>query len=238
MGEAHVLLEMQQVELKLEKLQETLKKLPVFEEFKGLKLQTASAKEELAQAEAKLQEKAKLIRRLEGQLQQVEDEHQELETRLYGDLVQSAKELEKLAQRGTTLRGERQKQEDQLLTAMEGAEELAETVAIAKAELSRMQKKLLEKQKSGNEEIDRLKVEILAYREQLQLLAQQVATPLLEEYKEQRQKFQGRPLAQVEKDICCGCRVSVSTMVKAQLYHPNCKVYCENCGRMLVPYHK
>ena len=236
MGELHILLKLQQVDLKLEKLQETLKKLPVFEEFKRLKVQAGTAKEVVAQAEAKLQTKLKGNRSLEGKLQLVEDEHKEVRARLYGDSGQSAKELEKLEQRAATLKSEQQKQEEQLLMAMEVAEELTKAVATAKSEYNSVYRKLREKQKSGNEEINRLKEESLYYREQQQLLSRQVAKPLLEEYNAQRQKFQGRPLAQVEKDICQGCRVSVSSMVKAKLYDPDCKVNCENCGRILVPY--
>ena len=236
MGELHLLLKLQQVDLKLEKLQETLKKLPVFEEFKRLKLQTATVKEVLAQVEVKLQAKLKGIRSLEGQLQLVEDEHKEVLARLYGDSGQSAKELEKLAERAATLKSERQKQEEQLLSLMEGAEELAKAVVIAKSEFNSAHQKLREKQKSGNEEINRLKEESLYYREQRHLLSQQVAKPLLEEYNAMRREFQGRPLAQVEKDICQGCRVSVSSMVKAKLYNPDCKINCENCGRILVPH--
>ncbi|MBT9141251.1 MAG: hypothetical protein DDT30_01840 [Dehalococcoidia bacterium] len=237
MGELHILLELQQVDLKLEKLQETLNKLPVFEEFKKLKEQAGTAKEALARAEVKLQTKLKGIRSLEGQLQLAEDEHKEVLSRLYGDSEQSAKELEKLEVRAATLKSQQQKQEEQLLMTMEGAEELTKAVAIVKSEFNSAHQTLLEKQKSGNEEINRLKEEILYYREQRQLLSRQVAKPLLEEYNAQRQNFQGRPLAQVEKDICLGCRVSVSSMVKVKLNHPDCKINCENCGRILVPYH-
>ncbi|MBS3898827.1 MAG: hypothetical protein KGZ54_04825 [Dethiobacter sp.] len=237
MGELHVLLELQQVDLKLDKLQETLKKLPVFEEFKKLKEQAGTAKEALAQAEAKLQAKLKAIRSLEGQLQLAEDEHKEVLARLYGDSEQSAKELEKLERRAAALKSQQQKEEEQLLMAMEGAEELTKVVNIAKSEYNSVYQKLREKQKSGNEEISRLKEESFHYSEQRQLLSRQVAKPLLEEYNAQRQKFQGRPLAQVEKDICLGCRVSVSSMLKVKLNHPDCKINCENCGRILVPYH-
>ncbi len=238
MGELHVLLELQQIDLKLERLQETLKKLPVFEEFKRLKEQAAAAKEALACVEVSLQAKLKGIRSLEGQLQLAEDEHQEVLARLYGDSEQSAKELEKLERHAAALKSQQQKQEEQLLLSMEAAEELKKAVEVAKSGFSNVQQKLLEKQKSGNEEINRLKAESLLYREQRDLLSKQLTEQLLKEYQTLRQKFQGRPLAKVEKDICLGCRVSVSSMVKAKLYHPDCKINCENCGRILVPYYQ
>ncbi|MBS3885726.1 MAG: hypothetical protein KGZ41_02505 [Dethiobacter sp.] len=236
MGELHILFELQQIDLKLEKLQETLKKLPVFEEFKNLKEQASTAKEVLARAEGKLQVKLTAIRSLEGLLQEAVEEHKEVQARLYGDAEQSAKELEKLEQRAAALKIQQQKQEEELLMAMEGAEELTKAVAVAKSKFNDAHQKLREKQKSGNEEISRLKEEILHYKEQRQLLSMQVAKPLLEEYDAQRQKFLGRPLAEVDKDICQGCRVSVSSMVKAKLYHPDCKINCDNCGRILLPH--
>ena len=235
MGEIHILMELQHVELKLEKVQKTLKELPVFEEFKKLQSENADAKEALGWAEDKLKEYLKRIRRLEGQLQSAEQEYKENQERLYSDAVQNAKELEQLERKVEALHREQQNQEEIMLTAMEGTEELEKALTSAKDNYVMINKKLRLKQKTGNEEISRLKEEIRFLREQRELLLQQVSKPLLDEYREMRTKYNGRPLATVENDICCGCRVGVSSSIKAMLLRPDSKAICENCGRILVP---
>jgi uncharacterized protein len=234
MGELHLLLKIQQLELKLDKLQKTLKELPVFAEFKVLQVQAADAKEALGWAEGKLQEHQKRTRRLESRLHMTEEEHKELRSRLYSATGQSARELEQLERKEQTLRAERNKQEEDLLLAMQGTEDLEAALARASAENSELQKQLREKQKAGNEEINRLKEEIRACREERDQLLSKIAVSLVEEYREIRKRFAGRPIAVLEGEICGGCRVSVSSRIRAKLHDPAAKIYCENCGRILV----
>lgn len=236
MGEITMLLELQQIESALEKLQKELKELPVFEEFKNLQAQSADAKETLGWSEGKLKEHQKRMRRLESQLRLTEDECKELQSRLYGNAAQSAKELEQLERKAEALNRDRLAQEEAILLAMENTEALEKAYSDAKAERHTLQSHVREKQKTGNEEINRLKEEILELRRRRDLITQQVTPALLDEYRELRKRFHGRPVALVENDICRGCRVSVSSVVKAKLYDSACKTYCDNCGRLLVPY--
>jgi predicted nucleic acid-binding Zn-ribbon protein len=235
LGEYHKLLELQQIELKLERLQKELKELPVFAEFKKLQVQSADAKEALGWADGKLQEHKKRTRRLERQLQAAEEEHKVNQAQLYSTSGQTAKELEQLERKAESLLSEWQSQEEAMLLAMQGTEDLEAALAKAKDEGKILQKKLKAKQKTGNEEIEQMKKEILAYREQRDQILQKLAKPLADEYKELRKRFHGRPVAMLEGDICGGCRVSVSSNTRAQLNNPNCKASCDNCGRILIP---
>ncbi|EEG78742.1 zinc ribbon domain-containing protein [Dethiobacter alkaliphilus] len=233
MNELQSLFELQQIEEKLDQLEKQLKKLPVFAEFKALQVKAADAKEAHGWADTKLAEHRKRVKRLDEDLQKAEQKHKELQSNLYaGD--QSAKELEQLERKAATLQQEKEEHEETVIAAMEGTEELEKALEKSKVEYTDISKELRVLQKSGNQKINELKKEILANREKRDQLASQISEPLLNEYRAKRKEFNGRPLARVERELCGGCRVSVSSTVQSSLHIPDCKVSCENCGRILV----
>ncbi|MBS4030235.1 MAG: hypothetical protein KGZ63_02275 [Clostridiales bacterium] len=235
MGELSVLYELQQAELKLDLLWKNLKELPVFEEFKRLQAETADSKEAVGWAESKLAEQRKRAKRLEMDMQEAETQSKVIETKLYDGSVNNAKELSQLEEKGKELRREREKHEEFVLLSMEAVEELEASLATAKANHKDKMLKIRELQKSGNEEIERLKDEIKFHQEQRDILLQQVSKELIEGYREKRKRYNGRPLALVTGDTCSGCRVSISSRTKNFLCNPNAVVVCDNCGRILVP---
>lgn len=234
MSEMQLLYELQQIEVKLDQLQKHLKQLPVFAEFKKLQVEAADAKESCGWAETKLSEHSKRAKRLDHELGKAEQEHKNIQNTMYAGDV-NAKELEQLERKAITLQREKEKQEETVITAMEGTEELEKALERAKKEYTVINKKLRALQATGNEEINELKQEILDYREKRDHLLSKISETLLFEYKEKRKQFNGRPLALVEGEICGGCRVSVSSNIKAKLNIPGCKIICENCDRILIP---
>ena len=235
MENLQLLLRLQEGDLKLEQLQKKLKGLPVFAEFKALQSEAADVKEAMGWAETKLTEHKKRVKRLEMELHQAEVEHKEVSDSLYGSSVQSAKELEQLGKKEVELLREKQRQEENLLLAMQVTEDLQNALEKSKGEYASISKDVRSLQKTGNDEINVIKEEIRFFREERELLLQQIDPALLAEYQEKRKEFIGRPLAKLEGDICSGCRVSVSSNTKSILFRPNAKVCCENCGRMLIP---
>jgi predicted nucleic acid-binding Zn-ribbon protein len=235
MEDLHLLLRLQETELKLEQLQKKIKGMPVFAEFKSLQSEAADAKEAVGWAENKLREHKKRVKRLEMELHQAEQEHKEVNDSLYGSSVQSAKELEQLGKKEVELLREKQRQEENLLLAMQLAEDLQNALDKSKGEYTSISKDVRALQKTGNDEINIIKEEIRFFREERELLLQQIDPALLAEYRVKRKEFLGRPLAKLEGDICSGCRVSVSSNTKSILFRPNVKVCCENCDRILIP---
>ncbi|HZK25652.1 MAG TPA: hypothetical protein VFC74_09770 [Oscillospiraceae bacterium] len=235
MGELQKLYELQQVELKIESLQKTLKELPVFAAFKLLQAETADAKEALGWAETKLTEQDKRLHRLEMDLQDAEAEQEKAQTQLFSNSNQSSKGLEQLERRSDALGKERLEKEEMLLLAMEGKDNLAQTLQKSKDDYRSRRKKLRQLQKTGNAEIQELKNKINDLQEQRKQLQEQISESLLKDYRQQRPRYNGKPLAHLENDCCSGCRVMVFKTLKSNLNQPNSKVFCENCGRRLVP---
>lgn len=235
MGDLQNLYQLQLIELELEVLQNNLRSLPVFADFKQLKIESADAKETFGWADTKRAEHKKRVKRLETDLQQAEEEQKVALQELYEDSGQGVKELEQLEKRSESLSQERTKKEETLLAAMEGLDELEKASAEAKDSYHSIHETLLALHKSGNKEIKQLKTEMKKLERKANKLRKQIAEPLLQEYQEQRQRFHGRPLAIVENDVCTGCHVILFSVIKSKLNQPDCKVYCENCARLLVP---
>jgi len=236
MSDLQRLYQLQQAELQLKAAKKKLKNLPAIIEFAQLKTEFADAKETLAWAKTKLMEQKRRIKRLESDLLQTEADRQEAQEELYGDHGQSVKELEQLGRKVELLDKERAEKEEMLIMAMEGKEELDKALDKAKSNYQELQAKLLVLQKEGNAEIKILKAEIQSLQEQCQEIRAQIEKTLLTEFQQLRKKFHdGRPIARVENDICTGCRVQVYMTLKYKLREGSARVYCESCGRLLIP---
>lgn len=235
MRELQILYELQQTELQLEKMKKTLKELPVFAEFKSRQSEVADAKESADWAQTKLEEQKKRAKRLEKEVQHKTDEFKDVQSLLYSGTVTNAKELSQLEKRSRSLQNEKDSHEESLLLAMETVEELEEACVRAREEFREKNSTLRLLQKSGNEEIHRLKEEIRVCQEKRDHLMQQISKPLLDEYREKRSYYHGRPLVKAENGNCGGCRVSLSSTVIQNLYKPDARLSCEYCGRILVP---
>ena len=212
-------------------MQKSIKRTACFCEFKKLQAETADAKEAWAWARTKLDEQAKRIKRLELDLLQTEAEQRQAQAQLFSDSGQTSKELEQLGRRSHALDCERREKEDMLLLAMEGQENLTQTVQQAEEHYRALRAKLRQLQKAGNAEIQSIKNRVNDLELQREQLQKQISEALLGEYRRQRPRYKGKPLAHLENDCCSGCRVIVFTGLKSRLKQPDSKVYAENCGR-------
>jgi uncharacterized protein len=235
MGETAVLYELQQLELELDKLKKKLKELPVYAEFKQLQSEVADKKEAIGWAQTKLEEQRKRIRRLEMDVEKSQQESKAIQAKLYSGAVKNSKELEQLQSKGKALQREKDKTEENMLLVMEASDELEKSLSKSKQDYSNYTRKLKDLQQRGNQEIRELKEKILGCQQSRDQLMQQISSPLLDNYRELRVRYHGRPLARVEAGACGGCRVSISSNLQNILCNPEAVVSCENCGRILVP---
>ncbi|HHX73384.1 MAG TPA: hypothetical protein GX699_00575 [Firmicutes bacterium] len=234
MTELQNLYRLQQADLQVEQLQKELKSLPVIAAFQQLQNEAVAAKKAVTEAENRLKDCKKKIRRLEFDLQQVEAEQKNIQAELYGG-GHKAKELASLEKKAGTLKREQAGLEEKLLAAMDTKEALEQELPEVRKKYKKLYGKLLALQKSGNAEIHELKSRLARLQEEQETLKAQISETLLAEYRKRRAQYRGKPLAYIENDICCGCRVVISFTVKRSLQQSPDNTYCENCGRLLVP---
>lgn len=223
---------LQQVELQLLALQENLKRLPVLNVFAQTKEKAARAKAELDALQEKFTAQQKLVKKLEQSLQETETKKQDLQTELF-DSKKTAREVQQLEKKANILRQNLLQQEEKLIASLEETEKLAKALEEARRKYQRLRHDLQLLQQKGNKEIRQLKARIKKLQAEKLQLEEGISTELKAEYRRLCPLFQNRPLALVKNGICSGCYVAIPASVTGRLLTQK-RVYCENCGRLLV----
>ena len=104
--------------------------------------------------------------------------------------------------------------------------ELVSKIKAAGVEYSALKKQYDAERSVGGDEKEGL-VNALNAAEKL------VDADLLDEYKRIK-GFRSNPVAILENDRCCGCRMQLPSGVKSQVAGGKKIVECENCGRILI----
>ncbi len=157
----------------------------------------------------------------------------EQEQRLYNGSQRGAKELQALQQEVQRLRAQQNRQEEQLLEAIDGAETLAEVVQQKAAQVKEAED-VWQKEKEKLV-LDREQVEGRAQKAQEQRARLVAGLPeeLVKRYDGMRKSKQGRAISKVEQNSCQWCRV-ILTPSELQKVRVSAELQtCTNCGRIL-----
>lgn len=235
MSELRQLYEVQLLEAKLDSLGLALKELPVLAEYRTLQAEALEMKNSFGLLESKLNEQRKRLKRLELDLQKVEEENKTTQTLLYSGKVSNPKELAQLVDKAGLLQRERSKAEDSVLQAMEVAEETEKSLSAFREKLQSLAGRLHSLKTKGTLELSGLKGQIMAHQQEREKLLAGISDKLLSHYRELKPRFRDTALVLVDGEVCGGCRVALSTNLKNRLCNPAMLLFCENCGRLLVP---
>jgi predicted nucleic acid-binding Zn-ribbon protein len=235
MSELRRLYEVQLLEAKLDVLSLALKELPVLEEYRALQAEALEMKKKTGLLESKLDGQRKRLKSLELDLQKVEEESKATQCLLYSGKVSNPKELAQLSDKAGLLQRERSKAEDSVLHAMEAAEETEKSLSAFREKLQSLADRLHRLQKQGSHELSGLKGQITAHQQEREKLLAGISDKLLSQYQELKPRFRDTALVLVDGEVCGGCRVALSTNLKNRLCNPAMLLFCENCGRILVP---
>jgi len=226
--------ELQELDLSIAALSGEMEESPLHQEARAAAAELAALKEALAQAEESLRELRKKLRSLEMSIQKITSDREELRRKMYGGAVASARELEQMEKKLTSLAKDQESREDEALELMETIEKMDQE----RNELSRragaQEEVLAAKEEQLETALARLRADLEELQEQRGAVEAKLEPQFLERYRIMAQRHQGRGLATVEGDICGGCGVFISAKQKGLLYNPRAMVYCESCGRLLV----
>ncbi len=235
MSELRRLYEVQLLDAKLDCLSLALKELPVYEEYRQLQAEAADADKTAGLQERRLDGLRKQLKSLELDLRTVEEESKAVQALLYSGKVGSPKELEQLMAKAGSLQRERSKAEDSVLQAMEAVEETEKALLAHSEKQQSLADRLRRLKTKGTLELSGLKEQIRELRQEREKLLPGISDKLLSHYHELRERFRDTALVPVDSEVCGGCRVALSTNLKNRLCNPVALLFCENCGRLLVP---
>jgi predicted nucleic acid-binding Zn-ribbon protein len=220
--------QLQELDLEIESGEQALKQ-------RNLKL---GDREELDQAQNKLDVQKQHLNDLKHQQRSTEDDIDDLtskisavEEQLYGGKITNPKELSSLQQEVNILKNKRDQKENEALEIMEQAEAAEAIAAAAKSSFARREKEWQQQQQQLAVEIEQLKDRLSDLTQKRAAMTEGIEPQILRTY-ERLRKQKGQAVARVEQGICRTCRISLSS---SQLQHVRSGTMeqCSSCGRIL-----
>jgi uncharacterized protein len=199
-----------------------------------------AAREDADQAEAHLGEvrlaidgEAREQRRLEHDIETLEQKAAAEEKRMYDGSIVNQKELEALQHEIANIKQRRGRFEDDLLERMERLEELQRLAREAEEALAAARERRETVGAQSQAELERMAADLADLRTARDKLSPEVDEELLELYEELRRSKKGVGAAAVIDGVCQGCHQTLSAVERERLKHADIK-RCEYCRRILV----
>ncbi|MFW5869083.1 MAG: zinc ribbon domain-containing protein [Armatimonadota bacterium] len=196
--------------------------------------QIARDEEQLAELEEQLRQKQSRRRKLELDLEGIEEERQEKHDRAYGGTVSDPKELTALEQKIDELDRNAGRHEDMILELLEEIDQLEgrvkaqrEKVEAGQAEYERTVQNYEETTGTARAEID----ELTQRREEL---AEQLPPQLLSPYERLREREDGIAVAALIDGTCAECNMAIPRARTPMVERGASVGKCEHCRRILV----
>ena len=230
------LLQVQGHDTRLDQLRHQFEALPAREERNAARNALALVEADIATQDAQRAALAKDQRRLEDDIELVNDKRKSVEGRLYGGTVTNARELQDLQEESDALARRIRQLEDQDLEIMEQIEpvdaRLAELVTTRDQRQLVLEDAEVRLTAASAELAVALDAELAARAE----IAARVPADLLDEYEKLRAGHGGVGVARLVGSQCGGCHLTLSAVEVAALRkQPDVAAHCEECGRLLVP---
>ncbi len=228
----HDLLDVQKIDLDIDRLLDRRQSLPELEEYRAVheKLQKLERKHEAAAGA--LRELELAMDKSDGELSILETKLKENETRLFAGGM-SGRETEYMRLEVESLRGQREAMETRVLGMLDGLDpardevhNLEKKIEKAKQESGRLDEAIRAEWKKIDAELARkeaLKVEGLA----------PIDRDLVELYEDLRRLKEGVAIAAFENGVCGGCHMALSPAEREEAFSGDLP-RCVHCRRILV----
>jgi predicted nucleic acid-binding Zn-ribbon protein len=228
------LLELQQLDLSIDRLRTRLEALDVGDEVREARSRLGQAEARLGELRLALDAVAGEQRRLEGDVDSLERRIAAERTRLYDGSVANPKELQSIEAEVEGLAARKARVEDLVLEQMERREGLEARLGPLEVE-SEEARKQLEAVEEGSArelvEVEKALGEATARREGW---VGEFDPDLLELYEDLRRQKKGVAAVALEDGICRGCQQKLSPMYLDGLKRDEGIRRCEYCRRILV----
>ncbi len=223
------LLELQELDLELDRLQRRKQEIP--REVQRLKEKVEALQKEKAQLVETLRERQLLIRKLEKETLAAEEllqKHQTDLLKLKDNKEYQAKlhEIDLQKQRIREL-------EDRTLEVMEEVELLEQEMPEKQRDLEQKIRTLVEEMEALEQELQGLGDRLMEVTSRREAYRTRVPAPLLKQYERLRQTVGGRVVVPVRNHTCTGCNAELPVQVVINLKVSQELGHCENCGRFI-----
>ena len=225
---AKTLYDLQQVDLNIQKEQETLDDI---ERQLGENEALTQAKAGLLAEQKHLGETEKQQRDLEYEIDDLRGSIKQLNDKLYGGKEKNPKELVSLEKELDIFKAKLRKKEDDLLDFMAEIESVQDKIKVSKDRLGKLEEEWQREQKDLAQRQAGVKSRLSDLNQTRQMMVTDIAKQTLELYEGIRSR-KGQAVVKIEQGRCQGCRLNLAVN-ELQRARAGDLIQCSSCGRIL-----
>lgn len=234
MNEPKKLLQLQQLDTEIDKLEAKKENLPEKSNHEKSLAELGDTQRELAKKIKEQESEDKKQDKLEGEVERISFKVKTEEDKLYSGKIQNPKELMSIQEEIKMLQRERDELETGYLKELDVVEQLERDVKLLNEQEKRFSARTDELKAAYDEilsEIDSKLAELSKKREEI---AEGVEKSTYELYEKLRKEKGGLAVALVKEGVCQGCGVEISTEEEDLMFKEERIWRCEHCKRILV----
>jgi len=228
------LLELQELDSTIDRLEHRRRQLEGGEELAAARSIAEEAESRLGEIRLALDAVTAEQRRLEHEVDSLEQKAAADEKRMYDGSIVNAKELEALQHEIANVRERKSRTEDELLERMERQEELEARAEQVEREVAEARAKLGSVDRDAVRELEEVVATWTQARASREALVQQIDDDLLTLYEELRVQKKGVGAAAIVGGVCQACHEELSALELDRLKHAEGVKRCEYCRRIVV----
>jgi predicted nucleic acid-binding Zn-ribbon protein len=204
--------------------------------LKGLQEKVKKGEEEIKTLRAKINQGNKKSTELEKDANGLFKQIQASKEKLYGAKGGSLKELLSWQQSVLKLETQEKETENRYWDKLKEIEEYKSEKEKVKKNLRDLKKEYNEGVRQYNEIKTQLDWQLLEIKSKQEEVWEQLLPEVLKLYEEVEKRYPLNFMAKLHKNVCLGCRISVSSRLVKQIKDGKGFYHCENCGRILIDF--
>jgi predicted nucleic acid-binding Zn-ribbon protein len=228
MSLAKTLYDLQQIDLNIQKEQETLDDI---NRQLGESEALIQAKEAFQAEKKHLAEREKQQKDLEYEIDDLRNSIKKLNDKLYSGKEKNPKELVSLEKELDIFKAKLRQKEDDLLDLMTEIESVQDKIKIQSERLGKLEEEWRQEQKELTQRQAKVKSRLSELGRTRQTLASDIAKQTLELYEGLRVR-KGQAVVKIEQGRCQGCRLNLAVN-ELQRARAGDLIQCSSCGRIL-----
>lgn len=226
------LLDVQDLDLQIDRLLHQRQNLPELAEYKATHEQIGSLQGELEVAAASLKELELDFDKSEGELEILEAKLKEHETRLFAGGM-SGRETEHMRLEVESLRGQREAMEERVLRLLDTVDPERAAVEDLEKRIGELDATRIDLETAIQEQWKQIDAELARREERKKEAIVPVPADLLELYEKLRPMKEGIAVGRFEDGVCGGCNMALSPAERDQTFSAETP-RCVHCRRILV----
>jgi predicted nucleic acid-binding Zn-ribbon protein len=227
-------LELQELDLSIDRLENRRRALESGEGVEAVRKQADQAEERVGELRMALDSIQSEETRLESQISMLDLRLRAEQQRLYDGSVANPRELQSIQAEVNNLRARKARLEDEELDQMQRREDLEGRLPALEKELAEARARLEEMETSSERELEEIGRSLGARRAEREALTPEFDEELLELYEDLRSSKRGVGAAALKDGVCQGCHEKLSPLYLDRLKRAEGIRRCEYCRRILV----